>query len=173
MAVTLGIDPGISGAIVAIEDGRIEDQFAMPVRKDEDGKRHINEEMLLDLLLLYQGNINAIAIERQSLRPRQQGQFKLVDHHGWLRGAAAMLECKVFNPRPQVWQEIIEDAELASVYLFAPSSDDPKARSIAAAKVLLPDLDLIPGTKRTEQHGIADAGLIALWGERMYRATYD
>ena len=190
--VHVGIDPGVGGAIVVIEGGRVVEQYSTPKMKVErEGKgpkEVVNEAMLYDLLLLHaQDGINSITIERQFLKTvrvkdkktgrwvtvPQKGAFTIADHHGWLRGIATSFNCKVFNPRPQDWQTIIEDAELASVYLFAPSSDDPKARSIAAAKVLLPDLDLIPGTKRTEQHGIADAGLIALWGERMYHDTDD
>ena len=171
MAVSLGIDPGLSGAIVAIEGGRIEEQFVMPVFVDDSGKRRIDEVMLLDLFLLYQGNINAITIERQQIRPRQQGQFSIADGHGWLRGVAAMLDCEVYNPRPQEWQEIIEDAELETRFLFAPTADNPKARSIEAARHLIPDLDLTPGLKRVPFHGLADAALMALWGERRYYAN--
>ena len=171
MSVSLGVDPGKSGAIVVLEDGRVEEQFCMPVEEDEKGRRHINEVMLLDLFLLYQGNINAITIERQQMRSRQQGQFGVVDHHGWLRGVAAMLDCEVYNPRPQEWQTIIEDAQLETRFLFAPTADNPKARSIEAARHLIPDLDLTPGLKRVPFHGLADAALMALWGERRYYAS--
>ena len=168
MPVTIGIDPGLTGAIVVIENGSLVEQYSMPVMKVQ-GETRINESMLGDILLLHvQDGINAVAVERQHIRPRQRGGFKIADHHGFLRGIASMLDCEVYNPRPQEWQEIIEMAELSTRYLIAPTSRSPKARSIAAAEILLPDVDLTPGLKRKPQHGIADAALIALWAERRY-----
>lgn len=44
---------------------------------------------------------------------------------------------------------------------------DPKARSIAAAQRLLPDLDLSPGRRTKPHDGLADAGCLAVYALRV------
>ena len=59
-------------------------------------------------------------------------------------------------PPSQRWKKVLE-------------TGTDKAASIALVKRLLPQVDLLPGRKRTPHDGIAEAYAMALWS----MATYD
>lgn len=78
--------------------------------------------------------------------------FTLGEHIGMWLGILAALGIPHLTVRAQAWQRQIVDAK---------SGSSPKARALATASRLFPEVELKPG-----DHGMADAMLIAFWARR-------
>jgi hypothetical protein len=156
MMVAIGVDPGATGAIVAVrDDNRIVFVF------DEGGCLDDLAEAIFDTQRR-DGGDPAVFVERQQYMAkggRAQGAksaFSLGNAFGFLKGYFTAHRLNVREVRPQEWQR----------YHFGSGTviSDPKQRSIREAQRVLPDLPLVPPGHRVPSHGRADAALIALYG---------
>lgn len=155
--IVLGIDPGASGALAVIREGRVTDLLDMPVGKITVGRTtrdRISPELLgeelRDLL-----PIDVAYIEEVAAMPKQgvSSVFTFGQAHGMVLGAVAALGVRVVRVRPQAWQGLVS------------ARGDPRVRA----------LELYPGLaaqlKRRKDEGRADAILIAHAGMLMERKT--
>ena len=150
----IGIDPGKSGAIAMVEDGKVLFVVDTPVIKPKKGKAQYDERAMFQLL---QGAIldgaKKIILEKVSARPGEgvSASFSFGQGFGLWLGMMAALPIPYELVTPQRWGSIM----LADI-----PGDDRKARSVMAAKRMFPALEFT----RKKDHGRAEAILIAAWG---------
>lgn len=160
MSRILGIDPGKDGAAVLIEgrtvlaQARTADilggaswQAGHPLVSGFVRGLHAMHRIDLAVLELYAG------------RAGQGRGSMLTIGVGWglWLGVLSGLGISVRTPR---------SASVSSA-LFKGIAGEGKERGIAFASQELPDLDLMPGRCRKPHDGLADAGCLAVWGERL------
>lgn len=158
----LGIDPGKQGAAVLLRgDGSLVGATKLPhMGKDLDLRALCG---WLESICYDEGcttdSIYA-AVEALGARPSPKmgagSAITMGKNWGRLDGFLSGLGCRYDVVQPKRWQ-----AEVC------PGGGDPKPRSIAACKRLLPALDLTPGRKVKPDDNIADAGLIAEYARRI------
>lgn len=156
----LGIDPGKDGALVVIR-GR--DILAATTTADLLGgakwqaahaevtgwirSAHAEHRITFAILELYAG------------RAGEGGGSLLTVGVGWglYLGALSALGIPVRTPASATWTR----------ELFVGIAGEGKERSVSFARQMLPDLDLTPGRRRKPHDGLADAGCLAVWGQRL------
>lgn len=158
--VVIGIDPGKSGAVVALDMQRrpvdawiTRDAFTVAAGKT---KRAYAEGLMRRALEEIHGRrgIALAILEKQQAMPGQgvSSTFQTGLGFGLWRGVLAGIPTKIVHPR--TWQkEICRDLP-----------GDTKKRAILACFHQLPDLDLTPGRRKKPFDGLADAGCLALYG---------
>jgi len=142
--ITIGIDPGLSGAIAWLDGTSLLYATDLPVL---DGR--IDAGTLVDLINEYPLP-NTVVIEKVSSMPGQGvvSTFKFGQSYGTLLGVFGALKYGMIDVTPRRWKR---DLSL--------SSDKEQARQLAINT--WPDLsDLF---KRKKDHGRAEAALIASW----------
>jgi hypothetical protein len=158
MRRVIGIDPGITGGVVALDisnDGHISVPFALatPTAIGMRCRRAVNEYdpramyLLLKELVDHAPGRCTVVLERASTRPglAAQAVFRTGEGFGLWRGIIATLNVTTFMLTPQAWkrkQNLLHSDKRASVL---------------CAKDKLPQLATLTAT----QHGIAEAALIA------------
>jgi len=142
--LVVGVDPGLSGAIAWVLDGKLLDAVDMPIM---DGR--VDAAALADLVLAH-GSPQVVVVEKVASMPGQGvvSTFKFGQSYGTLLGVFGALKLSLVHVTPRKWK--------GSMGL---SSDKEMAR--ARAIDTWPELcDLF---KRKKDHGRAEASLIALW----------
>ena len=155
----LGVDPGKDGALVLL-DGKCVVAFTrtrdlLGSAKWEAGYRgctdwlrsqHAATPIRLAVLELFAG------------RPAQGAGSAMTTGVGWglWIGALAGLGIPVLTPSSASWTRT----------MFEGVAGEGKERGIGVALAHLPDLELRRGKERKDHDGIADAGCLALWGQR-------
>ena len=161
--LVIGIDPGKTGAVVAL------DRAGRPVEwmaADEPGgyclKGNYSPRVLWDWLgdLTTAHEVDLVVIEKQSVRPIEARRACLTTGQGegmlWGGVTAMGLPCERVSPAK--WSRAIFGSTKAG------SSTARKARAVALCQDRIPALPLTWG-RRTKQHtGLADAALLALYG---------
>lgn len=163
--IVIGVDPGRRGAAVAISDGIARDQIFLLFNGKEFDAGHLAGWLKsIDTKSRMAGGtgIRLVVVERQSTRPGQGvvSSFKIGQNYGEIRGVVAALGMSMLTPTPAQW-----------VRRMVGSGKRDKRDHIAACRRLIPALDLCPEKKRVAQDGIADAGLIGLYGEHWLKAN--
>lgn len=186
--ISVGVDPGINGAIVVLDDQAVLPDgaglglgwafFRMPTDRDRNTGRTLYDiagikAILLavkkqagdDRLLATVEKLHALPAKfaRKGGEERGGGGSIANFNRGLARGFEWMLralEMPVLMVHPQTWQrEMLRDV---------PDAGDTKERALAAAKRLIPSLkveDLRSGPRATKAHdGCVDALLLALYG---------
>ena len=157
----MGIDPGRQGAVVLLRgDGTLAGATKLPhVGKDLDLRAL---SVWLECLCEEEGcSIDSISavVEALGARPSPKmgagSAITMGKNWGRLDGWLTGLGCRYDIAQPKRWQSEI-----------CPGGDDPKPRSIAACKRLVPTLDLTPGRKTKPDDGLADACNIAEYCRR-------
>ena len=142
----IGIDPGKTGAAALIHrDGC--------VVADWPGCPAGAADLLTSWRFDYE--IDLVALERVHAMPKQgvASTFSFGQNFGQWQGVLAALAFPYLQPLPQEWQKgLVTKSDGA----------DSKARSLAVARRLFPDVDL----SRKKDHGRADALLLAWWARR-------
>lgn len=154
--VVIGIDPGKSGAVVALDDLGVVVASAMAgqwVLKGT-GPSYVPRTMA-DFLTLIDADL--VVIETQSTRPGQS--HAVVTGYGWglWVGIAAALNLAYVEVSPARWTRAI----------LAGAPGEGKARSIAVARSRVPGIDLTPGRRTKPHDGLADAACLALYGHKV------
>lgn len=150
--ITLGIDPGLDGALGALRDGAYLAVEDMPTLIKGAGmiKREVDSKRIIELL---RGMVPAdesaeVALERVGSMPGQgsSSTFSLGDSYGTARTAVAACRFGVHVVAPSVWKKH-----------FALSRD--KGESIALAQRLFPEAPI----KLKKHADRAEALLMARW----------
>jgi crossover junction endodeoxyribonuclease RuvC len=170
--ISVGIDPGKSGAIAVVRDGEFEPVglFPMPIVRSAQGRDEYDLASLRQLLKLrcFPGFADpgwrvSVVVERGQALPRSMGGAAANFQRGYGRGLLEGLLSGLLIPytlvAPQVWQRAM---------LAGTSGVDTKQRSIIAAQRLFPGVDLRRTSKcRTLDDGLADALLLAAYARRL------
>lgn len=162
--IILGIDVGKTGALVALDADTLQAVYA--VQTDTlvlggDYSPAMMRTALLDAAEAFDGRLRIpalVVIEAQQTRGKVQpgATSILTTGRGWglWEGLVAGIGWPYQSVRSQMWTKAMG---------LAGADKDVHCRR---AMELLPSLDLIPGRKKKPQDGLADAGLLALYGVR-------
>lgn len=158
MTIWLGVDPGFSGAFVAISEVGIIHHFDMPLSKVRHGKGTQNEvcaHTLRDELLTLQsdqGKIRVAIIEQVTSSPQmgRASAFRFGEGYGVVTGVLSALCIPIERVRPQVWKK----------YMGLPAD---KAASLTLARAKWPAADCFTLKKHD---GRAEAALLGEFGRR-------
>lgn len=155
LRLTLGIDPGTSGAIVVLADGEPVKMLDMPANDRLDIGREVNPvalaAQLRGIVMQYPGAHVMAALELVGSRPMEGSRsvFRFGEGYGVVKGVLGALGIGWVDVRPQAWKKhhgLIGTAKDA-------------ARIYAMQRFPRVALSL----KRKRDGGRADALLIALW----------
>ena len=152
---SIGIDPGLSGAIAIIspENLKIFDMPIMTVERNGKAKRQVSASELAEMLYLYSGRDCHVYCERVSAMAGQgvTSVFSFGRSFGMIEGILAAFKLPVTYVAPATWVKAVgrgqgKDASRARAMELFPSDQDQ--------------------FKRVKDDGRADAALIAYWGSR-------
>jgi crossover junction endodeoxyribonuclease RuvC len=145
----LGIDPGLSGAFVVLEDGVPIEWGVMPTVVEGSSKR-INASSLA--AIWRNTKIDVAFIENVGAMPGQgvTSMFTFGHATGTVRGVLGALEIPVRLVTPQAWKK----------YVGLLNKDKDAARSLAIQ--MWPEWRVLD--KKGEGQALADAALIARYG---------
>jgi crossover junction endodeoxyribonuclease RuvC len=155
--VTLGIDPGLKGSLVAVDSctGEFVECHNMPTTHKPYGMGKGQILSTLGLARIIKNlDPDFVALEVVASRPGQgvTSMFNFGCNFYGIVGVIAALDIKYKLVTPKQWQSI-----------YARKSVWSKAESIRLAKLALPGLP-VEGPRGGALDGVSDAGLIALWG---------
>lgn len=151
--VYIGIDPGLSGAIAAV-DGRgmvlLVDDLPTITSSGKKKEIHLPEAAKMVIGLMEGASQVFGAVEKVGARPGQGvvSMFRFGVAAGQMHGILTGLKIPIILVRPQIWQK---------EFLRFTDGPDNKAKSVLAASYRWPDVDL----PRKKDHGKAEALLIA------------
>jgi crossover junction endodeoxyribonuclease RuvC len=152
---SIGIDPGLSGAIAIIspESLKIFDMPTMTVERNGKAKRQVSASELAEMLYLYSGRDCHVYCERVGAMAGQgvTSVFSFGRSFGMIEGILAAFKMPVTFVPPATWVKAVgrgqgKDASRARAMELFPSDQDQ--------------------FKRVKDDGRADAALIAYWGSR-------
>ena len=152
---SIGIDPGLSGAIAILspESLKIFDMPTMTVERNGKAKRQVSASELAEMLYLYSGRDCHVYCERVSAMAGQgvTSVFSFGRSFGMIEGILAAFKMPVTFVPPATWVKAVgrgqgKDASRARAMELFPSDQDQ--------------------FKRVKDDGRADAALIAYWGSR-------
>jgi len=107
--IIVGIDPGVSGAISIIRDGKISMICDMPIMLDgTKSKRQINAAELANIFFQEKiGEDDKIILESVSAMPGQgvTGMFSFGQSFGVIKGVCAALKLPLHLVRPVKWKK--------------------------------------------------------------------
>ena len=171
--IVLGIDPGLKGGIAVLQPGRTPRVGAMPSLRPKKGGRETYDFAEIASLLRWfvsGGGVTAV-LERLAPMPpflaRGGGALagaggSIANYHrglgrGLFEGILTALGIPYHLVGPREWQD----------EMLPLRGGDTKARSIARARELFPDVSLYPTARsRKPSDGLSDALLIAEFGRR-------
>ena len=109
----IGIDPGLNGAIVIMENNKVLSVFDMPVMSEgKKNKRQLNSAQLVRIIkenTLANDDINVV-VEQVNAMPGQgvTSMFNFGQTFGAIKGVCAALELPIFFVRPAKWKKHFE-----------------------------------------------------------------
>jgi crossover junction endodeoxyribonuclease RuvC len=111
----IGIDPGISGSICFLQDGKILDVIEMPTMTEgKKNKRQVNGSQIYNEICKIINKIEKqeirIVIEQVSAMPGQgvTSMFNFGQTFGAIKGICAALDLPIFFVRPSKWKKHFE-----------------------------------------------------------------
>ena len=108
----IGIDPGISGSICFLEDGKITDVIEMPTmtegkknKKQVNGSQIYNE--ILKRTIKFQKKDIRVIVEQVSAMPGQgvTSMFNFGQSFGILKGICSAMQLPIYFVRPAKWKK--------------------------------------------------------------------
>jgi hypothetical protein len=157
LLVTIGIDPGQTGAIAVLADGEFDRFIDMPLKQRAGGGHHVDERALSaslrGLFGVHQGAYVYGVLEVVATRPGEGavGAFRFGESYGVVRGVLGGVGIGFITVRPQVWKG----------YLGLNGREKDEARGEAMKR----HPGSVPFLQRKKDCGRADALLIATWAE--------
>ena len=108
--IIIGIDPGVSGAICILNDGKIIDLYEMPTMIDgKKNKKQVNGAEITNIINkeLINKKDAKVVIEHVSAMPGQgvTSMFNFGQSFGVLKGICAALKLPVYFIRPVKWKK--------------------------------------------------------------------
>ena len=108
----IGIDPGISGSICFLKDGKIDDVVEMPTMAEgKKNKRQVNGSQIYnEIFKRIKGNENQdirVVIEQVSAMPGQgvTSMFNFGQSFGILKGLCSAMQLPMYFVRPAKWKK--------------------------------------------------------------------
>lgn len=147
--ITIGVDPGLSGAVGVLKDGVYVDVLDMPIVAKGTGsvKNEVDPAGLITLLRQYApaDETVAVALERVNAMPGQgvSSVFSLGDSFGCARSAVAACRFETIYVAPATWKKhfkLTSDKELSralAVRLFPDAPINLKKHSDRAEALLM------------------------------------
>jgi len=152
--IIIGIDPGVSGAICILKEGKIIEVYEMPTMIDgKKNKRQVNGAEVTNILLKELNNnkdVAKVVVEHVTAMPGQgvTSMFNFGQSFGVLKGICAALKLPIYFVRPVKWKKYFnliktnKDASRTKVIEIFPyisskiprKKDSNKADSILIAK---------------------------------------
>jgi crossover junction endodeoxyribonuclease RuvC len=161
MNLILGIDPGLRGALAALDaQGQVVDTWVMPVAGGEVHAAAVADHLRSLRCLDAHQDIGMVVIERVGSMPKQGvvSTFKFGTGWGMVRGVCAALGLPVHLVPATIWKPRV----LAGL-------PHDKAGAVRFCTSRWPDTDLIPTGCRVPHDGIADALCLAEYGRFLER----
>lgn len=161
MRLTIGIDPGASGAVAFLRDGELSAAFDMPTVPRRTGGEQVEPALLAQLIRAARGldpGAHVVAVVEQVGAMPGQGvssMFRFGDAFGVVRGVLGALGIPLVLAPPAQWKKALQ--------LAGAEKDLARTRAIETWPV---HAELF---RRKKDVGRADAALIALWGWRTGR----
>lgn len=154
----IGIDPGKQGGIAVLKGGELDKLIKCPVIGPTKEMEYDDVEMS-NLIGQYRDKDTMIYIEKVTTLPTdgRRSAFTLGVGYGIWRGIFATHKMPYSLVQPQSWK---------SKMLFG--TDKSKKASIICAKRYFPNADLKPGRKIKDDHNLAEALLIAVYGGMLH-----
>tara|TARA_B100000963_G_C22454268_1_gene592601 strand:- start:347 stop:841 length:495 start_codon:yes stop_codon:yes gene_type:complete len=108
----IGIDPGISGSICFLEDGKIQDVIEMPTMAEgKKNKKQVNGSQIYNEIVTRIGKIEnkniRVVIEQVSAMPGQgvTSMFNFGQSFGILKGICSAMQLPMYFVRPAKWKK--------------------------------------------------------------------
>ena len=156
--IIIGIDPGIKGAIAAInaDSRKLLELVDCPTAKNAGKAIYNIPEMAHTIRRLSLLGDAVVVLEQAQSMPGQgvTSTFSTGRSFGIWEGILAALDMPYRTVRPVVWTKRI----------FAGMPGEGKFRSIQFALRMFPGIELTPQRCRTPKDGRADAACLAYWG---------
>lgn len=158
--VYIGIDGGISGAIVAIRGQDVLFRKLMPILESSNGRNEYDCREIIEILQLYLSPI--VYLEKAQYTPMMGGMsaFSFGKSYGTMIGILSALKIRYHLVAARTWQTAMFKDQ---------AKEDTKATSILVARRLFPDIDFRATTTSKKPHsGLTDAALIAYYGQNFH-----
>ena len=111
----IGIDPGISGAICFMEDGKITDVIEMPsMAEGKKNKKQVNSSQIFNEISCkiknYNKNEVKVVIEHVTAMPGQgvTSMFNFGQSFGVIKGICAAMQLPIYFVRPAKWKKYFD-----------------------------------------------------------------
>ena len=158
----IGIDPGISGAICFMEDGKITDVIEMPsMAEGKKNKKQVNSSQIFNEISCkiknYNKNEVKVVIEHVTAMPGQgvTSMFNFGQSFGVIKGICSAMQLPIHFVRPTKWKKYFN--------LINSSKDASRSRAIEIFPKASDKL------KRKKDSNKADAILIASYYYNTYK----
>ncbi len=158
----IGIDPGISGAICFLKDGKIIDVIEMPsMAEGKKNKKQVNGNQLFNEIKLRITDIHedtvSVVVEHVTAMPGQgvTSMFNFGQSFGVIKGICSAMQLPVHFVRPAKWKKYFN--------LINSSKDASRSRAIEIFPKVSDKL------KRKKDSNKADAILIASYYYNTYK----
>lgn len=155
--LTIGIDPGQSGALAFLADGRLVGFVDMPVMPRKAGGMHVDERGLANALREkmqeHHGAYFFGVLEEVQSRPKQcsNSTFRFGEAYGIVRGVFGALGIPYMQVRPERWKK----------HMGLTGADKDAARTMSIQRYP----EAADQLARKKDVGRADALMIATWAE--------
>lgn len=154
--LVIGIDPGLTGALAAVQsDGRLTGIDDMPLKRERGKKRDDIDVAALASILRGAGAVDhvLVVVERVAAAPGAGvgGMFRFGYGAGAIEGCCRALGCRLELVAPAVWKGALR----------LPGGQENKGLALEKARRIWPDK--ADWFKRQKDAGRAEAALIALW----------
>ena len=108
--IIFGVDPGISGAICVLKEGKILEVYEMPTMIDgKKNKRQVNGAEVTNIFLkeLHNEDKAKVVVEHVTAMPGQgvTSMFNFGQSFGVLKGICAALKLPIYFVRPVKWKK--------------------------------------------------------------------
>ena len=108
--IIFGVDPGVSGAICVLKEGKILEVYEMPTMIDgKKNKRQVNGAEVTNIFLkeLNKENAAKVVVEHVTAMPGQgvTSMFNFGQSFGVVKGICAALKLPIYFVRPVKWKK--------------------------------------------------------------------
>lgn len=152
----IGIDPGYSGGICFLEDGKVTNLFTIPLNPEGD----VNFTGLIRIMSEVRGSDVVVIEDVHSIfGSSAKSNFQFGRICGILRTLAEFTGAEIVLVPPKTWQKRVWAEEDIVV---KGKKKDTKGTSLNASLRIFPEVDFRKSARATKPHdGLVDAALIA------------